>query len=251
MQPIQITYRVVRDDTEEVIDLLLHPESLDLLSRPDDLPPWTQLDYHKCPHCPLASTDHEHCPAAVSLVDIVKRFNNVASHDEVDVEIVTSDRTMFRETTSQKAVGSLFGLLMASSGCPHTAFLKPMARFHLTLATQEETIYRVTGMYLLAQYFLRLEGKQSDDDLSGLRLLYDNLHTVNVEIAARIRQWTEDDASVNAIAILDVFSSMVPFAIEDELVRIEQLFSPYLTDFYDKTILTQLHQGTGVDEPDV
>ncbi|MDA1302005.1 MAG: hypothetical protein O2868_18245 [Proteobacteria bacterium] len=241
MNPIQITYRVVRHETVEEIVLELHPETLDLLSQPNELPPWTALDYHKCPHCPLDSTDHEHCPAAVSLVDIVNRFNNVASHDGVAVEIVTSDRTMFRETTSQKAVGSLFGLLMATSGCPHTSFLKPMARFHLPLATQEETIYRVTGMYLLAQYFLRREGKESDDDLAGLRLLYDNLHTVNVGIASRIRQWTKDDSSVNAIAILDVFSSMVPFAIEDELVRIERLFSPYLTEFYDDTILSQLN----------
>jgi hypothetical protein len=33
--------------------------------------------------------------------------------------------------------------------------VKPMARFHLPLASEEETIYRATTMYLLAQYFLR------------------------------------------------------------------------------------------------
>ena len=58
---------------------------------------------------------------------------------------------------------------MATSGCPHMDFFKPMARFHLPLANAEETVYRATSMYLLAQYFLQREGKEADMELEGLK----------------------------------------------------------------------------------
>ena len=136
VKPVQIEYRVtLKDATLEIIDLHLDPETLSVINRSvEDLPPWTRLDYYQCPHCPLDISTNPHCPVAVSLVDIVNRFNRVASYDEVDVEVITSDRTTTRSTTSQKAVSSLFGLLIATSGCPHTTFLKPMARFHLPMS---------------------------------------------------------------------------------------------------------------------
>ncbi|XOV90251.1 MAG: DUF6901 family protein [Pseudomonadota bacterium] len=242
MNPVEIQYRIrLQDGSEKVIDLALDPQTLDILTPPPStLPAWTQLEFYQCPHCPLDVGSHPHCPAAVRMVEIVEQFNQVNSYDGVEVEVVTSDRTTIRATTSQKALSSLFGVLMATSGCPHTAFLKPMARFHLPLSTQEETIYRVTGMYLLAQYFLQREGKTPDTNMKGLHLLYANLRKVNVEIAARIRHSSELDSSVNAVAVLDVFANILPFALEDELARIESLFAHYLTDFYETEVLDKL-----------
>jgi hypothetical protein len=43
---------------------------------------------------------------------------------------------------------------VATSGCRYTAYFKPMARFHLPFANEEETAYRAISMYLLSQRFL-------------------------------------------------------------------------------------------------
>ena len=122
------------------------------------------------------------------------------------------------------------GIVIATSGCPHTVFLKPMARFHLPFATEEETLYRATSMYLLAQYFLQREGKKGDFELQGLREIYDNIQLVNTAIAKRLRAACKTDASVNAIICLDMYAKAIPYVIEESLEEIRYLFTPYLTD---------------------
>lgn len=119
------------------------------------------------------------------------------------------------------------GLIMATSGCPRTAFLKPMARFHLPFASEEETVYRVTSMYLLAQYFLGLEGQTDDDGFSGLTRLYGELEYVNTAMAKRLRAATETDSSLNAIVLLDLFAKTVPWALNRSLSDLRHLFAPY------------------------
>jgi hypothetical protein len=119
------------------------------------------------------------------------------------------------------------GLVMATSGCPHMAFFKPMARFHLPFSSSEETIYRATSMYLLAQYFLKKQGKHADLDLAGLREIYKNIEIVNVAVAKRLRAATEADSAVNAIILLDIYTKAVPVIIEESLEEIRYLFAPY------------------------
>jgi hypothetical protein len=99
-----------------------------------------------------------------------------------------------------------------------------MARFHLPLADEEETISRVTSMYLLAQYFLKNEGKPADFDLKGLMGIYDNMHIVNTTIARRLRAASKTDSAVNAIILLDVFTYVLPLSIENYLQEIKYLF---------------------------
>ena len=242
MEPINIQYRITfQDSSMEVVDLQFHPDTISVLNTNDpQLPTWAELDYQQCPHCPLDIRQYPHCPVAVRLAGIVEKFDKVASYTKVDTEVISSDRSMKSSTTAQKAVSSLFGLLMATSDCPHTAFLKPMARFHLPFANHEETIYRVSGMYLLAQFFLEREGHTPDHEFKGLQLLYENLHTVNVEMASRLQHGSTEDLSVNAIVVLDVLANVLPLAIEDELERIEKLFAPYLTSFYQEHVIGKM-----------
>ena len=119
------------------------------------------------------------------------------------------------------------GLIMATSGCPRTAFLKPMARFHLPFASEEETVYRVTSMYMLAQYFLGLEGQTDVDGFSGLTRMYGELEYVNTAMAKRLRAATETDSSLNAIVLLDLFAKTVPWALNRSLSDLRHLFTPY------------------------
>jgi hypothetical protein len=217
------------DGGQEVFDLRFDAESFGLLASVPETPPsWTALDFHQCPNCTLSAADHPYCPLVVNIVDIVKRFGDLVSHDEIRLEVVTEERCVSQVTTAQRGICSLMGLLIATGGCPHTAVFRPMARFHLPLASEEETAYRVTSMYLLAQYYLMKAGKEASFELDGLRQVYDRVHMVNASVAKRLRAATTADASVNALIMLDVFAMGIPFTIEDSLEDIRRLFLAYL-----------------------
>lgn len=213
----------------ETIDLLLdgHLEVLHQNTAPNALPAWTALNYHQCPNCPLSVLTHPRCALAVNLVDVMRFSNKLISHDEVLMEVITQERRIIQRTTAQRAISSLMGLIVATSGCPHSTFLRPMARFHLPLASEEETIYRATSMYLLAQYFLRNEERAVDFSLEGLVERYKILQKVNLAIAERLRAASETDASINAVVLLDIYAKTMPYAIKDSLEDIRYLFSSY------------------------
>jgi hypothetical protein len=214
----------------EIIDLQLDPQTLDLLNSPcEDLPFWTQLDFHQCPHCPLDPLKFQVCPVAATLVDIVDRFEDVMSYDELDLEVTTTARHVFQHTTAQRGISSLLGILFPSSGCPHTVFFKPMVRFHLPLATEEETIFRASSMFLLAQYYLRERKTAGDLKFDGLKQIYEKMNMVNMNVAERLRNASCTESSVNAIVLLDAFAHTIPLLIEEQLYELRHLFTPYFT----------------------
>jgi hypothetical protein len=149
---------------------------------------------------------------------------NVLSYDEVKMEVTTPDRLVVKSTTAQRAVSSLMGLVMATSGCPHMAFLKPMARYHLPFATQEETIFRVVSTYLLEQYFRHKQAQSVDLELENLKKIYGEIRIVNTAMASRLRTIGAKDSAVNAVVLLDIFAKMLPYSIEDSLEEIRYLF---------------------------
>ena len=139
------------DDLEEIFHLAINAQTFELMNNiPETLPEWTRLTFHQCFHCPLDLETYPNCPLAANMVNIVKRFNKFLPYQEVHLDVITEERMISQDTTIQAAVGSLMGLVMATSGCPHTAYFKPMARFHLPLASSAETIYRSASMYLMA-----------------------------------------------------------------------------------------------------
>ncbi len=233
---INIRYEFkLEEQRSEIIDLYLDPLTLELVNGPDgDLPFWAQLDFHQCPHCPLDPSTNPFCPVAVCLVDVVKRFENVLSYDEIDLEVTTSARHVIQHTTAQRGISSLLGILFPASGCPHTSFFKPMVRFHLPLATEEDTIFRASGMFLLAQYFLKEKGAGSGLNLQGLTQIYNNMNILNINVADRLRNGACNESSVNAIILLDVFAHTMPFIIEEQLEEIRHLFAPYFSSETEK-----------------
>jgi hypothetical protein len=232
MEIIQIQYCFILDDQRrEIFDLQLDGRSLEIINKEGfDLPPWTALDFHQCPHCPLDKEKHPHCPVATVLAGVIQRFENVCSFDELDLEVTTSQRRVTQRTTAQRALGSFLGLLFATSGCPYSDYFKPMARFHLPLSSLEDTVYRVTSMYLMAQYFRHKEGKEIDFDISGLKKVFENMHLVNITVAERIRNATQTDSSLNAVIQLDAFLGMMPFITDDQMIEIRYLFDAYLSN---------------------
>lgn len=216
------------DGTQEIFNLRLDTEHLELRGNaPEALPDWTRLEFHQCPHCPLTPDTHPHCPLAVNLVNIVSRFDGLLSHDDLRLDVITDERVISQDTTAQRGISSLMGLLIATSGCPHTSFFKPMARFHLPLSSKEETVYRATSMYMLAQYFLNREGRDVDLDLDGLREIYRNMQMVNASIIERLRSATETDSAVNAIVVLDIHAKALEVVLKESLEDIRHLFDPF------------------------
>jgi len=187
-------------------------------------PDWAQLEFKQCLNCPLTSEDYLYCPLAVNLVPIIYWCKDLASYDEVDVTITSAEREVRAHTSIQRAISSLLGLLMSSSSCPKMKFLRPLARFHLPLATHEETIFRAVSATFLKKYFEHSNNQYEEDPLIELKQQYDELQNLNRFIADRIRSAIKRDAAVNAIVLLDVLSKSVSYSINDSLQQIRYLF---------------------------
>jgi hypothetical protein len=228
---IAYTYRFLFDERDDIeFKVVLDRETLNLMREvTNHHPPWTRLDYEKCPNCPLDPETQECCPVAVNLEEIIDFFKSSISYEEVDVVIDSGARNYMKHTSLQKGISSLMGIYMVTSGCPILGKLKPMVRYHLPFATLEETRYRVISMYLLAQYFLHKRGERPDWELRNLVRIYNDVRTVNKQFRKRLLHIEVEDASVNALAILDSFAEFVPFTItENMLDEIELLCNAYL-----------------------
>jgi len=230
METINIRYIfTLPDKTREEFDLHLDARTLKLHSNIiENLPSWTRLDFHQCPHCPLSIDLYPDCPLSVNLVSIVERLGVLISFDKIHVEVSTKERTVSRSTTAQQGISSLMGLVIAISECPHTDFLKPMARFHLPFADEEETIWRATSTYLLAQYFLIIKGHRIDLELEGLTRIYQNIEKLNASIVKRLRTAGKKDSTINALVHLDVFAKYIKPGVEESLDKIRHIFTPFL-----------------------
>lgn len=232
--PKHITYHYIfesNDKPRKEFMVKLDGISLNRIERTRTrLPEWTRLKYKQCSNCPLNPSKVAFCPVATGLIDIIDLFKDTISHEKGKVTVITEGRTVSKETAIQEGVSSLVGIYMVSSGCPIMEKLKPMVRYHLPFATINETIYRSTSMYLLGQYFVKKEGKQPDYELKGLIDIYKEIAKLNLDMSHRIRAASNEDASVNALVILDIFAKILPFSIEDTLAKLEFLFAPYLKE---------------------
>ncbi|MBI2308136.1 MAG: hypothetical protein HYU78_12620 [Rhodocyclales bacterium] len=205
------------DGQQRVIPIVLDGATLGCIEPPPAARAWTALDCHRCPHCPLEPAAEPLCPLAARLDPLVDILGSVLSHQTLDVEVVAGERTVATHAPAQAVASSIIGLIGATSGCPHTAFLKPLAWFHQPFAGEEETVFRAVSAWFLKQHFRDLDGETPDWSLAGLRQRYDALHTVNVHLARRLRQASSCDATVNAIVRLDMFTKAVSGEIDEIL----------------------------------
>ena len=191
-----------------------------------DPPEWARLEVEQCSCCPL-SGDTPYCPAAVALSGLMVHFGSLLSYAKVDATVETGGRTIHATVPVQKVLSSLLGLVMGTSGCPILAKFLPMAHFHLPFASTEETTFRAVGAYLMAQYFAHRGGGTPDWDLDGLKTFYEDVHTINRAMVARLRGHFEGDAGVNAVAILDLFAHYLPLAVDEQLGELRPLFAAF------------------------
>lgn len=228
---INFKYRFVFDSgREKEFDIKLNGRTLNLISEvKEPYPEWTKLGFCKCPNCPLDEGRHRHCPIAVSLTGTADFFSDSTSYEEVDLHIETPERKYAARTPLQRGLSSMVGIYMVTSGCPIMEKLKPMVRFHLPLATVEETEYRVLSMYLMAQYFIYKQGMKPDWDMKNLADIYKEIRVVNKHFIKRLSNVSMEDASLNSLVRLDCFAMSVASLINEEVLdRLKSLFSVYL-----------------------
>jgi len=130
---ILIEYRFRFDSgPDKLFVVRLHPKNLQLVLDPTaHHPPWTRLEHHQCPNCPLRSTQSPHCPAAVGLADLMDSFKDCLSTEPAQIIVAVESREYRKQAPVQYGVSALMGLLMATSGCPVTEKLRPMVHVHL------------------------------------------------------------------------------------------------------------------------
>ncbi len=214
---------------ESVFTLSLDEVNAELLKPNVPAPPqWAALEFNQCSNCPLNADEHPLCPVAHSLIDVVPQFENLVSYDRLTVEVQTEERTVTAKTDVQAALSSLIGLIMASSGCPHTRFFRPMARFHLPLANEQETVFRSLATWLLVQHFRQADDPTSAQGLEGIAEIYAQLQIVNAALTQRLRSAGKTDSALNAVVLLDLFAMIVPAAIDDSLDELRALLAPFL-----------------------
>jgi len=201
-----------------------------LLPVPSELPDWTLLDHHRCSHCPLNSAEHPRCPAATSIVDVVEYFREVTSIQPVEVQVLSSQRqTSKAGVLLPAAIGALIGARFAASGCPVTAKFQPMVRHHLPFPTFEEAAYRMVSMHALAQLLRMKEGLEPDWELKELNKMCEDVNTLNLDFARRLRDLKVNDSTTNALSGLDGFVQMVDLMVDNELLDdLKPLFRAYL-----------------------
>lgn len=229
MSNLNIKYQFTINNTVRSHNVCIDEQSFVLKTdKTVDQPEWVQLDHCKCPNCPLAVELNPVCPASVALLPLIELCEGLNSHDLVDLMVTCEERVISQNTTVQRAISSLVGLVLPVSGCPHMAFFRPMVRFHLPLSSDIETLYRSASMYMLAQYFITKNGGDADYEMQGLRKRYEILQVINRSLAERLRSFANKDAAVNAVILLDMFARNVTYSIDETLEEIEYLFNSYL-----------------------
>lgn len=230
MEFIYIQYRLRTADGREILfRLRFDPKTFESVeSTPDKPPAWTALDFHQCSNCPLKKEEHPHCPAALRMAPILQACEPYDAFTPMHVEVTMPERNAVAQRPLQKALASILGLVMATSGCPHTTPLRTLARYHLPFATEDETLYRVAALYLLGQYFNHKDGHKPDLELDGLIELYRRLQGVNEGMSDRLKSAGVKPALSQVIMPLDLLSHKMPYNIRTSLERIRPHFQPLI-----------------------
>jgi hypothetical protein len=228
---ITINYRFALDsDKEQDFDVVLDAKTLALKdAAPEQRPEWAKLGFYKCPICPLDEKETPYCPVALAAYRPVVIFKDFLAYDEAVVHITAPERSYAKRVPLAMGLSSLVGIYMVTCGCPVLDWLRPMVRHHLPFATEDETLIRAMGMYLVAQHLVEKQGGEPDWGMKGLQKIYDNVMAVNKAFLLRLQNTPVKDASLNAIITLDCFAMNVSFTLEGEpLSDLRTVFRKYL-----------------------
>jgi hypothetical protein len=192
----------------------------------EGMPEWTRLEFNQCDNCPLKPEEKSYCPVAASISRVVERFRDRISYEEASVRVSVPERTYEKRVPLQHGLFSLFGLIMATTSCPHMRFLRPMARFHLPFSSPQETIVRTVSFFLLRRYLENQQRPGVTYDLGDLDGAYSDVQGVNRGIMRRVRAVATGsaEADAGAVVILNALTKMLSASLASNLQEVEPLF---------------------------
>lgn len=226
-----IEYRIIPSEgSSHLINVALDKDNRIHIDEAFVAPDWAKLDHHQCSHCTLDTSSEPYCPIARNLAFLFAGASFGDSFDEVKLEVQTTQRTYTADTTLQRALSSLFGLVCSLSPCPYTEPLKPMGLFHLPLSNESETLVRATSFFLLKRYLEHLRDPSLPINLDYMENTYRDLKELNKCFVKRFREIGESDATVNALILLDVLAKDVDYELDEQLGLLNRFFGLPETD---------------------
>ena len=219
MAPITFQYVFsIQDKPQYEISISIDSKTLNLIDRPTRKPAaWTKLSHHQCPNCPLDPAEVERCPVATNISSVISQFQDGVSCEATHVTVITSERTYSKSTDLQRGLNSIFGLIMASSSCPHFEWLKPLARFHLPFASFEETLFRSISSCTLSELIAHKSVRDIEDIFKLVKHRYEQLAIINAALVKRIGGVGKGEADKNAIVTFHSYCQMFDLSLSGEL----------------------------------
>jgi len=219
------------DGTIKKLAIELDNNTLSFINKEDSPPTWAKLENSKCPNCTLDPSKNKYCPIAKNLTGLVEMFQSSDSSEKVEITLKSQERSYTKRSTLQRGLSSIIGIIMTSSGCSILDKLRPLVRYHLPLASLDETRFRVISMYLIAQYYRKENDLEPDWELNDLSKLYAEIQIVNKFFCDRLIAMNMEDASTNALTILNCFANYIPFSLtEDLLSNMDSSFKIFLQE---------------------
>ncbi len=221
---------IFNDGREKKFEILLDRNTLNIISTKNiEIAEWAKRENFSCSNELCNKMFDQYCPIAVNIDNIIKFFSDINSYESVKIYAEVDERTYYKETSIQKGVSSLIGIIMPASGCPVLSKLKPLIKFHLPFASIEETEFRVISMYLFAQYLIMQKGGIPDWEMNKLRKVYEEILKINRALSEKVANLENKDASINAIVALDNFAQFITSSLEyKDLSEYEKIFSEWL-----------------------
>ncbi len=197
---------------------LIHPEK-------KSTPSWTKLGCNKCPNCPLDEDQHQSCPAASIISNVVEFLQEALPTENVQVLVETVTRNFSKSTTLAEGLSSMLGLVIASSGCPIFGKLTALARNHLPFEDAQEKIYRSLGMYLLYQKFSEKGKNDPDWKLDHFTNFYQEINIASASFCERLKEVPIEENNLSMLTNLSCFNKYLDFKISGENVdELQKLF---------------------------
>lgn len=173
--------------------------------------PWTRLEHHRCPGCPLAP-EERHCPAALSLEQTLDKLAGRISHEVVEATAITGGERLVRVRWPLQDVGAVFvQLAVFASGCPLGDHFKPLLADLPPFSTSREL-----GRHLVSRLLLRHRGRVEAcrRELEGS---IETLRTVLAHLSRRLSlgRGLRGDAVANSIVQLDAFAGCLSLQAAD------------------------------------
>ncbi len=83
-------------------------------------------------------------------------------------------------------------------------------------------------MFLLGNY-LQPQKTSTQSDFEDLENFFSDMNILNRAIASRLQLATDSDACKNAVTLLDMYATLIPVLLEDQLGEMREFFKGFLS----------------------